>query len=378
MNTKRKKNIGKKMLFLLLALSCMAQSSKVFSKQPKQNSETEVLQETDYSKYSNTTHSWYIIRNKNHEKTGGGVPKGIKFSDYNAYYINKKTKQKVIYLSFDCGYENGYTKKILKTLKKHHAKAVFFVTKPFIESNPELVKQMKEEGHLVGNHTCSHPSLPDKSVSEIQKEIKGCEKAYKKATGFVMDPFIRPPMGNFSERSLKVAKDLGYHTIFWSMAYYDYDANNQPGKDYVVKHFKQNYHKGSLPLIHNTSKSNCEALDEVLTFLESKNYRFGTIDEFTLKKGTLTISCPNKIYDGKPAKASVIENTNENAKITYTFKNANGQVVKEAIKPGIYTVVAEVSSTRTYRTTKSNKVTFTISKPNASFLIVLYKLLLHN
>ena len=123
-----------------------------------------------------------------------------------------------------------------------------------------------------------------KSVSEIKKEIKDCAKAYKKVTGCKMDPFIRPPMGEFSERSLQVVKDMGYYTIFWSMAYYDYDTENQPGKDYVVNHFKENYHKGALPLIHNISKSNCEALDDVLSFLEEKKYRFGTLDEFTINK----------------------------------------------------------------------------------------------
>lgn len=132
----------------------------------------------------------------------------------------------------------------------------------------------------MGNHTCTHPDLSGKPVSVIRKEIKDCARAFKKATGYRMDPFIRPPMGAFSERSLQVTKDMGYNTIFWSMAYYDYDTDHQPGKDYVVNHFKENYHRGALPLIHNTSSSNCEALDDVLAFLEEKNYRFGTLDEF--------------------------------------------------------------------------------------------------
>ena len=178
------------------------------------------------------------------------------------------------------GYEAGYTKKILKTLKKHHAKAIFFVTKDYIMSSPGLVKKMKKEGHLVGNHTTHHPRMAKLSVKRIQREIKECEKAMKKKTGFKMDPFIRPPEGNFSMRSIKVAKSMGYSTIFWSLAYYDYDTANQPGKNFVIRKFKTYYHNGMIPLIHACSKSNTEALGEVLTFLKKKGFRFGTLDEF--------------------------------------------------------------------------------------------------
>ncbi len=281
------KNIAKKMFTGLLAFSCIVQTVMPCTQYSRQTAKAAVTKKTDYSKYSTKGYEWYIVRKKKHEKAGGGVPAGINLSDYNAYYINENTKEKVIYLSFDCGYENGYTKKILKTLKKHNAKAIFFVTKPFIESRPELVKQMKKDGHLVGNHTCTHPDLSDKPVSHIRKEIKDCAKVFKKVTGYKMDPFIRPPMGAFSERSLQVTKDMGYSTIFWSMAYYDYDADHQPGKDYVINHFKENCHRGALPLIHNTSSSNCEALDDVLSLLEEKKYRFGTLDEFALGKETV-------------------------------------------------------------------------------------------
>lgn len=320
-------------------------------------------QTTDYSRYSSRKYDWYIVRAKNHEKAGGGIPAGMKLSDYDSYYMNTKTDENVIYLSFDCGYENGYTEKILDTLKKHNAKAIFFVTKNFIKSSSGLVARMKEEGHLVGNHTCTHPDLSGKSPEQIKNELEGCEKAMKEATGYTMDPFLRPPMGSFSARSLKVAQDLGYKTIFWSIAYRDYDENSQPGKAYVVNHFKENYHKGALPLIHATSSSNAAALDEVLTFLEGQGYRFGTLDEFTLPKGTLKISCKSKVYDGKPAKIKVVKNTNEGAKITYTITNAKGKKVKEAVKPGTYTVVAQVESNWSHRRAVSNTVTFEIRKP---------------
>lgn len=315
---------------------------------------------TDYSRYPNSKYEWYIVRKSGHEKAGGGIPAGVDLSKYKAFFQNTETDEKVIYLSFDCGYENGYTNKILKTLKKHNAKAIFFLTKPFIESSPSLVKKMKKQGHLTGNHTSTHPSLPGRSVQEIRKEIRDCEEAFKKVTGCELDPFIRPPMGEFSERSLKVTKDMGYSTILWSMAYYDYDVNNQPGKDYVVKHFKDNYHKGAIPLIHNTSSSNCEALDDVLTYLEKKKYRFGTLDEFALEKGTLKIECPDKVYDGRAAEVKIIKNTNKNADIKYIFKNSKGKIVDKATEPDTYTVTAVAGSTRKYCITVSNEVKFKI------------------
>lgn len=344
---KRRYNFIKIILTILLCLSLTVQVSAA---------------KTDYSKYPNSKYEWYIVRKSGHKKAGGGIPAGVDLAKYNAFFQNTETDEKVIYLSFDCGYENGYTKKILKILKKHDAKAIFFLTKPFIERNPSLVKEMEKQGHLIGNHTSTHPSLPGSSVEKIRKEITDCEEAFKKITGCELDPFLRPPMGEFSERSLKVTKDMGYSTIFWSMAYYDYDAKNQPGKDYVIKHFKDNYHKGALPLIHNISSSNCEALDEVLTYLEKKKYRFGTLDEFALEKGTLKIKCPNKVYDGKAAKVKIIKNTNKNANIQYIFKNSKGKIIEETIQPGTYTVTAVVESTRKYCITVSNEVKFEIKE----------------
>lgn len=243
---------------------------------------TDAKKVDNYSKYSNKKYAWWIKRNKNNKPLDEVSP--IKLEKYDAYGINKYVGEKdtVIYLTFDCGYENGYTNKLLDILKKHKAKAMFFVTKPFIKGNVKLVKRMKKEGHMVGNHTSSHPSLPDKTVAQIKEEINECSDFFKEQTGYDMDLFLRPPMGEYSERTLKISQDLGYSTIFWSIAYLDYNVNNQPGKEYVINHFKDNYHNGAIPLIHNVSKSNTEALDDVLTMLEGKKYRFGTLDE--LKK----------------------------------------------------------------------------------------------
>lgn len=232
---------------------------------------------TDYSRYSNAKKSWFIKRGTDHKPSEGAVT-AKNLETYQAYYYDAKTKEKVLYLTFDCGYENGYTGKLLDVLKKHDVKAIFFVTKHFVKSQPKLCKRMKDEGHLVGNHTMNHPSLPTKSVTQIQNEIKGLEQIFKEETGYPLDKYFRPPMGEFSDRVLKVAQDMGYTTVFWSMAYYDYDPANQPGKQYVIDHFKKYYHNGAIPLMHNISKSNAEALDEVLKYLKKQGYQCMRMD----------------------------------------------------------------------------------------------------
>ena len=188
-------------------------------------------------------------------------------------------QEKRIYITFDCGYENGYTADILDTLKEEGVPAAFFVTQTFIRDNIELTKRMKEEGHLVCNHTVTHPSMPSKSIEEQQKELMTCHTYIKEATGYEMDLCFRPPRGEYSKRTLQMAKDLGYTTIFWSMAYLDYDVNNQPGKDYVIEHFDKYYHNGAIPLMHNVSESNGQALDTVLSNLTELGYTFVSLDE---------------------------------------------------------------------------------------------------
>lgn len=233
------------------------------------------------SEYSTVSYDWGLRLNRNHEKPGGSGPVGWKLKKDAAYYVGKRSKKDlVVYLTFDCGYEAGYTKKILKTLKKNKVKALFFVTKPYILQNPGIVKRMKKEGHLVGNHTSTHPRMARLSVKRIRKEIRDCEKVMKKKTGYEMDPYLRPPEGNFSIRSVKVAQSMGYATIFWSLAYYDYDTAHQPGADYVVRKFRTYHHNGMIPLIHTCSKSNTQALGSVIRLLKKKGYRFGTLDEF--------------------------------------------------------------------------------------------------
>lgn len=233
-----------------------------------------IVDDTDYTTIDNTLYAWWFKRNDNHEKSG--CQEDFDVTQYQAYYT-VPVNEKKIYITFDCGYENGNTADILDTLKEEQVTAAFFVTQTFIRDNIELTKRMKEEGHLVCNHTVTHPSMPGKSIEEQKNELLTCESYMKEATGYEMDLFFRPPRGEYSQRTLQMAKDLGYTTIFWSMAYLDYDVNNQPSSSHVVEHFKKYYHPGAIPLMHNVSIANRDALKQVITDLKKEGYSFGTL-----------------------------------------------------------------------------------------------------
>ncbi|MCM1178944.1 MAG: polysaccharide deacetylase family protein [Clostridium sp.] len=233
-----------------------------------------IVENTDYGSLDNTKYGWWFKRNDSHEKSG--CQEDFDITEYNAYYT-VPVSNKVIYITFDCGYENGYTADILDTLKEEKVAAAFFVTQTFIRDNIDLVKRMKEEGHLVCNHSVHHPSMPDKSVEEQKQEILECEQYMKEATGYEMDLFFRPPRGEYSKRTLQIVKDLGYRTIFWSMAYLDYDVNNQPSSGHVVEHFSKYYHPGAIPLLHNVSQANHDALPQVIQNLKREGYSFGSL-----------------------------------------------------------------------------------------------------
>lgn len=245
------------------------QSSKEVKKQ-----ERIIVEDTDYDAIDNTLYAWWFKRNDLHEQSE--CQEDFEITDYNAYYVVPVSEKK-IYLTFDCGYENGFTNDMLDVLKKEDVKAAFFVTQTFIRDNIDIVKRMKKEGHLVCNHTVTHPSMPSKTIEEQKNELLSCEKYMKEATGYEMDLFFRPPRGEYSQRTLQMAKDLGYTTIFWSIAYLDYDVNNQPSKEHVLEHFKKYYHPGAIPLVHNVSKANHDALEEIIKNLKKEGYSFGTL-----------------------------------------------------------------------------------------------------
>ena len=217
----------------------------------------------------------------------GGQPTGNASAEelkkYDAYYVGN-AEEKVIYLTFDCGYENGNTEAMLEALKKHNAPATFFVVGHYVESAPELVKRMVEEGHTVGNHTYHHPDMSAISdLSAFQKEVESVANAFKEITGTEMAMYYRPPQGKYSIENLKMAQQLGYTTFFWSLAHVDWIAEKQPTHEEALGKLTERIHPGAVVLLHNTSKTNGEILDELLTKWEEMGYSFGTLEELAAK-----------------------------------------------------------------------------------------------
>ena len=242
--------------------------------------ESHLKEKETYQNYDNTKLAWWFRRDMNHGPSG--CDDTIDIAEYDGYYLDSDASsqnEKVLYLTFDCGYENGYTGQMLDILKKEDVPACFFVTQTYIRDNVDLVKRMKEEGHQVGNHTIYHICMPDKSYEEIVQEVNGCADYMKEATGYAMDPYLRPPCGEYSARTLAITQDLGFKTIFWSMAYMDFDVNNQPGVDFAIDHFNKYHHSGAIILMHNVSSSNAGALEKVIANLKAEGYRFASLNE---------------------------------------------------------------------------------------------------
>lgn len=213
----------------------------------------------------------------------GGPPVGnaspADLAKYDTYYLGD-TSQKVIYLTFDCGYENGCTEQILDALKKHNAPAAFFVVGHMIESAPDIVCRMAEEGHIVGNHTFHHPDMS--SISEqsaFQKELDSLAELYEQTTGKPLSRFYRPPQGKYSVENLKQAQALGYKTIFWSLAYVDWNADNQPTAEQAYAKLLPRIHDGAIVLLHSTSRTNAAILDNLLTKWEEMGYTFRSLED---------------------------------------------------------------------------------------------------
>ena len=208
---------------------------------------------------------------------GNATPEFLK--QYNAYFCGN-SEDKKIYLTFDCGYENGYTPAILDALEKHNVKAAFFVVGNYLETSPDLVKRMVEEGHIVGNHTYHHPDMSQiTDPASFQEEITSLEKKYQEITGLEMQKFYRPPQGKYSESNLKMAQELGYQTVFWSLAYVDWYVDQQPTQEEAYAKLLPRIHPGAVVLLHSTSKTNAEILDDLLTKWEQEGYTFGTLKE---------------------------------------------------------------------------------------------------
>ena len=235
--------------------------------------------------------SWFYIPNDSHTTPNINPKLTYDLSTYDAIYNGKTNSQvipnedtsestKTLYLTFDEGYENGYTTKILDILKEKNVKAVFFVTSPYIKSNPDLIKRMVAEGHVVGNHSKTHLSMPTltSDAEKFNDEISDVESLYENLTGLKMTKIFRPPMGNYSEKSLSMTQDLGYKTVFWSFAYEDWDTEKQPEASYSKNKILNNLHDGSILLLHAVSKTNTEILGDVIDSARANGYEFQLIE----------------------------------------------------------------------------------------------------
>ena len=213
----------------------------------------------------------------------GSAPVGTagmeQLRQYDAAYLGD-TREKVLYLTFDAVYENGCTEQVLDTLKKHQVRAAFFLVGNYIERNADLVRRMVEEGHIVGNHTMHHYDMSRLSGKEtFSKELTDLEDLFRQTTGKELPKFYRPPQGVYSQDNLKMAKELGYKTVFWSLAYVDWLNDKQPTREEAFRKLLPRTHNGAVVLLHSTSKTNAEILDDLLTQWENLGYRFGTLEE---------------------------------------------------------------------------------------------------
>lgn len=208
-----------------------------------------------------------------------GTVTAEELKQYNAYYVGD-SGEKVIYLTFDCGYENGNTEPILDALKKHNVSATFFVVGHLLETAPDIAKRMVAEGHTVGNHTYHHPDMSSiADITSFQKEVDDVANLFKEITGTEMVKYYRPPQGKYSKENLKMAKELGYHTFFWSLAYVDWNVDDQPTKEAAFEKLTGRIHPGAIVLLHSTSKTNGEILDELLTKWEDMGYEFRPLSD---------------------------------------------------------------------------------------------------
>ena len=237
--------------------------------------ETEVLIPEDTSTLSNKTIGWYFMKGKDQAQPTFGKDLTVPADKYGAIYLMPKDENK-IYLTFDEGYENGYTAKILDTLNEKNVKAVFFVTGPYLAKEKELVKRMVDEGHEVGNHTINHPSMPSLSDEKVEEEVLELDRKFYEEYGKSMK-YLRPPMGEFSERTLSITKNLGYTNVFWSFAYKDWETNNQKGKEYAYNSVINALHPGEVMLLHAVSKDNAEALGDIIDTAREMGYEFGEL-----------------------------------------------------------------------------------------------------
>lgn len=225
------------------------------------------------------SHSYGVAKNGVAHEISQNAQKFFEENNFKAFCLDTKSKEKVLYLTFDCGYENGYTSKILDVLKEKNVNAAFFCTLPQVKENHDLIKRMIDEGHIVGNHSVTHPSFAEISVEQMKSEINGMD-SYLRENFNYSEPYFRFPMGEYSETALDVVGSMGYTSVFWSLAYADWDLNSQKGKDFAYETVVSRLHSGAVILLHSVSPDNAAALSDIIDKAREEGYEFKSLREY--------------------------------------------------------------------------------------------------
>jgi len=232
---------------------------------------------------SNAPFGWGFKRGQNEQPADAGWQFETLLEKHGAVYKGKPD-EKILYLTFDNGYENGYTGKVLDVLKKEKVPAAFFVTGHYLDSAPEYVERMVKEGHIVGNHSWGHPDFTKIPDAQIKEELEKVRAGYEELTGKKKMAYVRPPRGTFSDRSMAVSKEAGYTHVFWSLAFVDWNVSAQRGWQYSYDNIMRQIHPGAVILLHTVSKDNADALEKVIIDLKAKGYNFKSIDHLMKQK----------------------------------------------------------------------------------------------
>lgn len=225
------------------------------------------------------SHSYGVAKDGKANEISINNQKYFESNNLNAFCLDTKSKDKVLYLTFDCGYENGYTEKILDVLKEKNVNAAFFCTLPQVEENPELIRRMIDEGHIVGNHSVTHPSFAEITTEQMTKEIHGMEEYLKENFNY-SEPYFRFPKGEYTDTAIQTVNSLGYSCVFWSLAYADWDLNNQKGEQYAYEKVVSRLHPGAVILLHSVSPDNANALSRIIEEAKNQGYKFLSLRDY--------------------------------------------------------------------------------------------------
>lgn len=225
------------------------------------------------------SHSYGVAKDGKANEISINNQKYFESNNLNAFCLDTKSKDKVLYLTFDCGYENGYTEKILDVLKEKNVNAAFFCTLPQVKENPELIRRMIDEGHIVGNHSVTHPSFAEITTEQMTKEIRTMEDYLKENFNY-SEPYFRFPKGEYTDTAIQTVNSLGYSCVFWSLAYADWDLNNQKGERYAYEKVVSRLHPGAVILLHSVSPDNANALSRIIEEAKNQGYKFLSLRDY--------------------------------------------------------------------------------------------------